>query len=745
MIFGSALRDLLIGPAAGPLAAPAFAAGWAVDFGSTAPGGGDLLHELLALSAVIVMARALGLLFRHLRQPLIVGEIIAGLLLGPSLLGWASPQAFAYLFPASVGPFLGSVAHVGTILYMFLLGLELDPSLFRRQTRATVAIAQAGIFVPLVLGLLVAPALYPRLSSAGAAPLHFSLFLGVAMAVTAFPVLARILTDRHLHRTPIGVLTLRSAALGDLTIWCLLAGLLSLIEAQVAGGVATLMMMAGFAGVLLLVVRPAMVRLSVVYGNRGRLTQGVMATIFLTVLICALAAQMIGLHALLGAFALGAVMPHDSGMARELTDRLEDLVVVLLLPAFFVLTGLRTDIVALIAGGQWLLCGAIIALALGAKFGASALAARLRGTGWRDAAVVGTLMNTRGLIELIVLDIGYELQIIPSPLFTILVLMTLVATAASTPIIDLLMPRQAPSEEDTAAAAIKPALGPVRSAAILVAISNPEGAANLLDMALEANRPDDPPPHVVAMARRPAEGVRSGLREMEQRVAPQPPALAAALDHVHDRGTAVTSQAVWTDDPATDILRAAKEAQADWLLLGAHHSVFGSDLRGGVVRSIADRAEAVPVNVAVVTPGSRQPLDRVFAVVDHSPHGRAALDLGIRLVKRTRRSLHVILVPRVDIKPDLPLLEMVRAVGRAEGLRLHTDVLAERSAAQLTRQAPGPLVIIGTNLLDEFGPPQAAGLSRGHSMIVVQGAGGEHFTLNAAHDRGAAGGSSRTG
>ena len=746
MISGSALRYLLVGPAAGLLPVSAGGAAPVFDFGSSPLGGDALLHELLALGAAIVMARALGSLFRYLRQPLVVGEIIGGILLGPSVLGWASPETYAYLFPASVGPFLGSVAQIGIILYMFLVGLELDPQLFRRQSRPALAIAQSGIVVPFVLGVIIALPLYARFSSAGTAPLHFGLFLGVAMAVTAFPVLARILTDRHIHQTPIGIIALGAAALGDLTVWCMLAVLLGLIEARAAGMLPAAMMMAGFTAALFLVVRPVMVRLSVVYGNRGRLTQGVMATIFVALLVCALGAQMIGLHALLGAFALGAVMPHDSGMARELTDRLEDLVVVLLLPAFFVITGLRTDIGLLHGAGQWLLCGAIIVIASAGKFGATAMAARLDGARWRDAAVLGALMNTRGLIELIVLDIGLGMNIISPALFTILVLMALFTTIATTPILDFLLPREAPGEAIAPPAAINPALGPVRRAAIVVAISNPEGAANLLDMALAANRPDDPPPHVVAMARRPAEGVRSGLREVEQRVAPQPPALAAALDHVHARGSAVTSQAVWTDDPAVDILRAAKEAQSEWLLLGAHHSVFGSDLRGGVVRSIADRAAEVPVNVAVVTPGPQLPLDRVFAVVDHSPHGRAALDLGIRLVKRTRRSLHVILVPRLEIKPDLPLLEMVRAVGRAEGLRLHTDVLAERSAAQLARQAPGPLVIIGTNLLDEFGLPQVAGLGKErHSMIVVQGAGTDHFALNAAHDRGAAGGSTRTG
>jgi Kef-type K+ transport system membrane component KefB len=697
--------------------------------------GAVVLHQLMALAVAIMMVRALGLTARRLGQPLVVGEIIAGCLLGPSVLGWVSPQFFAFVFPPEAIAFLGVFARVAIVLYMFLAGLDLEPKLLRGQTIVTAAIAQFGILVPLVVGLLAALVLFPLTSQFAAA--YFGGFLGLVLAVTAFPVLARILTERHIHDTPIGSAALSSAALADLGSWCLLAVLLMLVEAKVAGGIATALMVMAFGAILFFVLRPAMVRLSVVYGNRGRLSQGLLATIFVALLICSLLGQMIGLDAILGAFALGAVMPHESGMTLELTDRFEDLVLVLLLPAFFVAIGLRTDITRL-GLHQWLLCAAIIALALLAKFGASAVAARLGRLRWREAAGLGVLMNARGLNALIVLDIGFGLGIISPTPFTVLVLMTLATTCAATPIFDWLVPGTS-EEKKQEPARISPALGPVRRAAIVVAISNPEGAANLLDLALAANRPDDPPPHVVALARRPAEGVRSGLREVEQRVAPQPAGLAAALDHVHARGS-VTSQAIWTDDPAVDILRAAREAQSEWLLLGAHHSVFGSDLRGGVVRSIADRAESVPVKVAVMTPGLGQTLDRVFAVVDHSPHGRAALELGIRLVKRTRRSLHVILVPRINVKPDLALLEMVRSIGRAEGLRLHTDVLAERSAAQLARQAPGPLTIIGTNLLDEFNLPATGLIRSGHSLIVVQGTPSQSLGFGAHQNRGAVGG-----
>ncbi len=708
-----------MGPSAVTTSTSAIAANGAAAFnlGGAPLGGAMMLHQLMALAVAIMVVRLLGLALRRLRQPLVVGEMLAGIMLGPSVLGWISPRVFSFVFPPEAIAFVNVFARVAVVLYMFLAGLDLEPKLLRRQTPATGAIAQLGILVPFAAGLLPAFVFFPGMPPE---PAYFGCFLGLAMAVTAFPLLARTLTDRRVHNTPIGSVALSSAALTDLESWCLLAVLLAVIEARALGVVATVLMFAVFAVLLFFAVRPLMLRLSVLYGNRsGRLTQGLLATIFVALLFGSLIGQMIGLGAILAAFALGAVMPHESGMTLELTDRFEDLVLVVLLPTFFVAIGLRTDLTAL-GVAQWLLCAALLALGWAAKFGAGALAARLGGFQWREASALGALMNARGLNALIVLDIGFGLGVISPALFTVLVLMTLASTCAAIPIFDWLVPAGS-EEKDPAPARISPALGPVRRAAIVVAISNPEGAANLLDIALEANRPDDPPPHVVALARRPAEGMRSGLREVEQRVAPQSAGLAAALDHVQARGTAVTSQAVWTDDPALDILRAAREAQSEWLLLGAHHSVFGSDLRGGVVRSIADRAESIPVKVAVLTPGLEQPLNRVFTVVDNSPHGRAALELGIRLVKRTRRSLHVILVPRSNVKPDLALLEMVRSIGRAEGLRLHTDVLAERSAAQLARQAPGPLTIIGTNLLDEFKLPAGGLIKSGHSMIVVQG------------------------
>ena len=316
------------------LSAPAAPAGAVY---GTAAGQVDvstLLHVLLALALVITTARLLGTLFRVAHQPPVMGEILAGILLGPSLLGRSAPTVWHYLLPATIAPFLNVISQVGVILYMFLVGLELDPGLMRQRGQATVAISHASIITPFVMGSLLALVLYPIFSNREVSFTNFALFLGVSMSVTAFPVLARILTDRRIHKTRMGTVALTCAAVGDITAWCLLAIVVSIARAESAGAMTTVVLAGTYLGLMLLIVRPAMVALSRIYGNRGGLTQGLMAVVFVALLLSSSATELIGIHAIFGAFALGAVIPHDSQMARELTDRLEDLVVVLLLPAF---------------------------------------------------------------------------------------------------------------------------------------------------------------------------------------------------------------------------------------------------------------------------------------------------------------------------------------------------------------------------------------------------------------------------
>lgn len=407
-----------------------------------------LLHVLVALVVIILASRALGAVFRYLNQPPVIGEVLAGVMLGPSLLGHFLPGVYAYLLPQSVAPHLGVIAQVGVILYMFLVGLSLDTQVLRSKTASTLAISHASIIVPFVLGAGAALWLYPRLSTSDVHFGVFAMFMGVSLSVTAFPVLARILTDRGMHKTRLGVIAISCAAVDDVTAWCLLALLVSVAQAKLGAAFVTLSMTVVYILGMFFLVRPLVHRFCRGQEVRGAVSQGTIALVFIALLASALVTELIGIHALFGAFLIGAVIPHDSLLAKEMSRRLEDVVLVLLLPAFFAFTGMRTQI-GLVSGlGNWLICGAIIVIACLGKFGGSAVAARWSGLGWRDSMSLGVLMNTRGLMELIVLNIGLDLRVISPTLFAMMVIMALVTTLATSPVLHLLTKGGALAERD---------------------------------------------------------------------------------------------------------------------------------------------------------------------------------------------------------------------------------------------------------------------------------------------------------
>jgi len=402
----------------------------------------DLQHALLAIIVVIGAAQAVGFLFHLINQPPVLGEIAAGIALGPSLLGHFAPEISALLLPTSIQPFLKIFSQIGIILYMFLVGLEVDLGVVRKRARSCVAVSHASIAVPFLLGSSLALLLYPALSTSDIGFTSFSLFLGVSMSVTAFPVLARIIAERRLKDSELGTIALTCAGVDDVTAWCLLAFVVSIVQSRLNGAVAMLAMSAAYIAVMLYVVRPIAIRLLRVNGSKDHLARGAMAAVLLTVLLSSLTTELIGIHALFGAFALGMVMPQNNAVAKALTRKLEDIVAVLLLPAFFVFTGLRTQIGLVSGAKQWLICGLIILIASAGKFGGSCLAARFTGLDWRNAAALGVLMNTRGLMELIVLNIGLDLGVISPTLFAMLVLMALVTTFATTPLLDVILNRR---------------------------------------------------------------------------------------------------------------------------------------------------------------------------------------------------------------------------------------------------------------------------------------------------------------
>ena len=390
----------------------------------------------------MITARIAGWLFARINQPAVIGEVVGGILLGPSLLGKIAPETAAVLLPAEAAPILNVIAQLGVILYMFLIGLELDLGVLRARLSMTIVISGASIVVPFALGAALALVLFESLAPAVVPWSSFVLFLGVSLSITAFPVLARILGDRGLQKTPMGVLALTCAAINDAIAWCMLAFVVGVMQATPADAIRTVVLTFAYIGVMLTAGRAIVVHAVTRLDRSTRIGEQTLALVLVAVLLSAVATEFIGIHAIFGAFLIGAIIPHHSRVSTQAHERLADIVRVMFLPAFFAFTGLRTEIGLVQTVEDWMLCGAIIVVATVGKFGGTTLAAKITGLDWRDSAALGILMNTRGLVELIVLNIGLELGVINPRLFTMLVIMALVTTMATSPILMALLEKR---------------------------------------------------------------------------------------------------------------------------------------------------------------------------------------------------------------------------------------------------------------------------------------------------------------
>ena len=403
----------------------------------------SLAHEpflrfMLQIILIVLASRALGLAASRISQPMVVAEIVAGILLGPSFFGALAPATYAPIFAPEFLKVLAMVSQLGLILFMFLVGLELDPATLRQRARASLVIANASMIVPLLMGAALALFLGEYGAPHGHSRLPLMLFMGTAMSITAFPVLARILAEQRLSQTEVGILSLTCAAVGDVAAWCLLAFVVAISRASgVQSAVLTTLLALGYIGLLFTVVRPFLARALRRAEVRAPLSQNTLAAILLALFASSCVTELIGIHALFGAFVFGAILPKDGTLTRELTERLEALVVIVLLPTFFAFSGVRTQLGLLDSWHAVGLCAVVIAVACVAKGGASMLGARAMGYSWGDATAIGILMNTRGLVELIVLNVGLDLGVIGHRLFTIMVVMALVTTLMTTPLVRL--------------------------------------------------------------------------------------------------------------------------------------------------------------------------------------------------------------------------------------------------------------------------------------------------------------------
>lgn len=403
----------------------------------------DNLHHplsilLIQIIAVLLMVRLFGFLFKHIGQPGVIGEIVAGIVLGPSVLGYFFPDVFQALFPPESLTNLELLSQVGLVLFMFVIGMELDFSVLKNKINETLVISHAGILVPFFLGIVASYWIYEEYAVAQTAFLPFALFIGISMSITAFPVLARIIQERNMTKTSLGTLAIASAANDDVTAWCLLAVVIAIAKAGTfASALYAIGLTALYIIIMFMVVRPFLKKVGEVYANQEVINKTFVALILLILIISSTLTEIIGIHALFGAFMAGVVMPPSIGFRKVMMEKVEDIALVFFLPLFFAFTGLRTEIGLINSPALWGVCLLLITVAVAGKLGGCAVAARLVGESWKDSFTIGTLMNTRGLMELVALNIGYEMGVLPPSIFVILVIMALVTTFMTTPLLHL--------------------------------------------------------------------------------------------------------------------------------------------------------------------------------------------------------------------------------------------------------------------------------------------------------------------
>lgn len=602
-----------------------------------------LLTLLLQIAVVLAAARVMGWAFRRINQPQVVGEMVAGIALGPSLLGWLAPGASAALFPVESLGYLNALSQVGLVLFMFLVGLELDPRLLRGRGETALVTSHASIIAPFLLGALLALYLYPQFSDASVRFPGFALFMGAAMSVTAFPVLARILTERNLLRTKVGAVTIACAAVDDVTAWCLLAVVIAIVRASGTAGV--LLTLGGsvvFVLAMLFLVRPALRRLEAFAATRGRLTHDVFAVVMLMLLTSAWTTEWLGIHALFGAFLFGAIMPKDRGLVRELTEKLESLTVVFLLPLFFAYTGLRTQIGLLDEAALWLDGLLVLLVAVAGKFGGSAVAARMTGLGWREAGALGILMNTRGLMELVILSIGLDLGVISPAIFVMMVLMAIATTFMTTPVLEWIYPSRLIRREAVGEAAEEDEF------TVVIPVSLPSSGPELLRAATALAPPSRSRIYALHLT-------RAHEQELFGQTRPTPPAeedaLQPLLEAAKEAGVTVRPLAFASRDVGEDITAVAHAKAADLVLMGWHQPVLSESILSGTVYEVM---RDVRTDVAVYLPRVWRPWRRVLVPYADGPHDRAALELAQRAAAHGEAEITVLHVARPGAEGPRP-------------------------------------------------------------------------------------------
>jgi Kef-type K+ transport system membrane component KefB len=535
----------------------------------------DPLAILLAqIVMIILVARLFGWIFKKIGQPTVIGEIIAGIVLGPSLVGLYFPGFSAAIFPVESLGNLKFLSQIGLILFMFVIGMELDIKVLKNKASEAIVISHASIVIPFAMGIGLSYFVYNKFAPAGVEFLSFSLFMGIAMSITAFPVLARIVQERGIHKTKLGSIVITCAAADDITAWCLLAVVIAIVKAgNFIGSLYVISLAVLYVLAMIFIVKPFLKRIGDLYGSKDNIGKPVMAIFFLFLILSSYATEVIGIHALFGAFMMGSIMPDVSKFRMIFIEKVEDVAVILLLPLFFVYTGLQTEIGLINDPYLWKVTAAIIAVAVIGKFLGSALAARFVGQNWKDSLTIGALMNTRGLMELIVLNIGLELKVLTPEVFAMMVIMALVTTFMTGPALDFInfvFKNKEVSEAEEVTTQNK--------YRILISFGNNEKGKSLLRLANSLTKKQKKSSDITAMHLSLSDELHSFNIEDKEKSSFEP-----IFEESEQLNLEISTIFKVTNDIETEIVDVANHGDYDLLLVGLGKSIFEGTLLGRVV------------------------------------------------------------------------------------------------------------------------------------------------------------------
>jgi Kef-type K+ transport system membrane component KefB len=595
---------------------------------------------LADLAIIILLARLLGAAAKRLGQPPVLGEIIAGILLGPTLF---HGKITATLFPITLRPPLSALANLGVVMFMFAVGNLFELRLIRGRERVAVSVSVSSVILPLSLGVALGAWLASRHHVHRVLP--FALFVGAAMSVTAFPVLARILTDRNMHRTRVGSIALASAATDDVLAWSLLAVVVAISGA--GGQQFRLLLAPVYVGVMFRLVRPLLNKLADVYQQQGRLTPNVLAVVLAGLLLSSYATDWMGLKYIFGAFLFGVVMPRGmagDALRKQILDRLEQISVLVLLPVFFVVSGLSVNLSSVGLSGLTELC-LILLVAITGKFGGAFIGASLAGVGSRRAGVLATLMNTRGLTGIVILAVGLQLHILDQSLYSLMIVMAIVTTMMAGPLLRLLYPDRFVAHD--IAEADRAALGTVAEHRILVLIETPETAAPLVDIgaALATSREHSQLIlcHLAAEEHDTGLGVATALGGELGEATRTTGNLQALIDRAEARGVSPVERPLSSQDIAAELPAYVAAAEPDTIVLGPGRTFRETLVADGtvqlvtVLRTLPEAPSAVAARwtrgeggaAAVLVAAQLAVADRLKLVISPAGGRRASLAAGL--------------------------------------------------------------------------------------------------------------------